>query len=127
MARTTMSPIDAYLASLEPGPRALFEQMFASVRSQAPGTEDGISYGMPAILYRGKALTALMTRKGFLSFYPFSGRAIDSVRSRLDDLGFQHSSGSIHFSEQNPLPTSLFHDVVAARVQEIDAQLSQHK
>jgi len=63
-------------------------------------TEQGISYAMPALLYRGKGLIATVCVKKFLSLYPYSGAVFASVLHELGD--FETTSGSIHYFVKPP-------------------------
>ena len=84
---------------------------------------EGLSYGMPALLYRGRALVAVRETARHLALYPYSGRTVTSLESRLD--GFGHSSGAIRFSVEHPLPPQLVQRIVLTRRDEIDEALAR--
>jgi uncharacterized protein YdhG (YjbR/CyaY superfamily) len=113
-----VSEIDDYLDGLPPAQRDAFARVRATVANIAREAEEGVSYGMPAFLYRERPLLGFRAAKGHLSVFPFSPAAIDSVRDRLG--GFDVSKGTIRFSPDNPLPEDLLADLVTARMQEID-------
>jgi hypothetical protein len=54
-----MGTIDDYLATLDDSDRAVIAHVYA-VAGEGIETEQGMSYAMPALLYRGKALIAVM-------------------------------------------------------------------
>lgn len=118
-----MGTVDEYLQSLEPDDRAVVSHVFDVVRGVLPDVEQGTSYGMPALLYRGKALIAVMRTKKHIGVYPFSGRVPDVVAEGLpeDERGaFEHDKGTIRFQPDRPLSDDIVRAIVAARVAEIE-------
>jgi uncharacterized protein YdhG (YjbR/CyaY superfamily) len=117
-----MGVISDYLAGLDGEVRDLFERYDALVRSLAPEVTEGMSYGMPALLHRGKGLFAARQTKSHLAVYPFSGDVLPTLAAELD--GFSTSQGAVQFSLEHPLPDELVRRIVDARMAEIDAQLA---
>jgi uncharacterized protein YdhG (YjbR/CyaY superfamily) len=117
-----MGIISDYLAGLDGEVRGLFERYDALVRSLAPEVTEGMSYGMPALAYRGKGLFAARQTKSHLAVYPFSGDVLPALAAELD--GFSTSQGAVQFSLEHPLPEDLIRRIVDARMAEIDAQLA---
>lgn len=115
-----MGEVGAYLSTIDGADRAALERVIAIARAVVPEAEEGISYAMPALLYRDKGLLATVRTKKFLSLYPYSGAVIASVLDALSD--FETTSGSIHNSADHPLPDALVRRIVAARRAEIDAK-----
>ena len=69
-----MGTIDDYLDDLDPADRAVIAHVYDVVRSELGDLEQGKSYGMPALLYRGKALISVMRTRKHIGVYPYSGR-----------------------------------------------------
>ena len=114
-----MSELTDYLTDLPEPQRSAIEQVYARARTLVPDAVDGVSYGMPALRYRGKALVAVMNARDHIGLYPFSPEAIDVVR---DDLaGFSLAKGTIRFTPEHPLPDSLVDRIVLLRRDQIDA------
>jgi uncharacterized protein YdhG (YjbR/CyaY superfamily) len=61
--------------------------MESNAREAVPEAQEGTSYAMPALLYRGKGLLATARTKKSLSLYPYSGAVIASVLEALSDFG----------------------------------------
>jgi uncharacterized protein YdhG (YjbR/CyaY superfamily) len=118
-----MGIVSDYLAGLDDDVRTLFGRYDALVRSLAPQVTEGMSYGMPALLYRGKGLFAARALKSHLAVYPFSGDVLPELAAELD--GFTTSQGAIQFSVPHPLPDELVRRIVDTRMAEIDAQLDR--
>ena len=91
--------------------------MRAVVSGLAPDAEEGTSYGVPAFIYAGRPLLGFSAAKKHLSIFPFSPKAIDAVRERLD--AFDVAKGTIRFSPDRPVPADVLADLVRARRQEI--------
>ncbi|MBW9092388.1 DUF1801 domain-containing protein [Microbacterium jejuense] len=123
-----MGTVDEYLESLDPADRAVVSHVFDVVRGAVPDVEQGKSYGMPALLYRGKALISVMRTKKHIGVYPFSGRVPDAVaaglpegeRAAFEHDGVEFEKGTIRFQPDAPLPDDTIRAIVAARVAEIE-------
>lgn len=116
MAETAAS-IDAYLAGVDPAFRAELERIRALVTDLVPSVEESISYRMPTLTYRGRALVYFTASKRHLSLYP-SSWAIEAFRDRLAD--YETSEHAIRFTPQRPLPADLIEDLVRFHQREID-------
>ena len=113
-----MGEVAAYLSTIDPADRAALERVYDIARDIVPEAEEGMSYGMSALLYRGKGLIATLQTRRFLSLYPYSGTVVASVGDAL--AGFETTSGSIHYSAEHPLPDAVVRSIVEARRAEID-------
>ena len=112
--------VSSYLSKIEGEDRAALERVYTIARKVVPEAEEGVSYAMAALLYRGKGLIAAVQAKKFLSLYPYSGKV---VAATLDALGdFETTTGSIHYSADHQLPEATVRRIVEARRAEIDAK-----
>ncbi len=118
-----MGSVAEYIAGLGEPARAMVERLMARAAAQVPDTEEGTSYGMAALRYRGKALVSVLATKQGYSVYPFSSNVVAAVLEGLE--GFDSTKGGIRFTERHPLPDSLFDAMVRARRAEIDASLAK--
>lgn len=109
-----------YLDSIDSPDREALERVYAIARDVVPEAEEGMSYGMAALLHRGKGLVATVRAKSFLSLYPYSGAVIASVSDALGD--FETTPGSVHYSTDHQLPDAVLRRIVEARRDEIDAK-----
>lgn len=118
-----MGTVDDYLASLDPDDRAVVAHVYDVVRAALPAVEQGTSYGMPALTYRGKALIAVMRTKKHIGIYPFSGHVPAVVAAGSADAeapALEFDKGTIRFQPETPLPDETIRAIVAARVAEIE-------
>lgn len=111
--------VDAYLATLDGPARSAFERVRDTALTVAPVAEQGKSYGMAALTFRGKPLLGFRAAKAHLSIFPFSGDIVATLRGRLD--GFDCSKGTIRFTTRDQLPDEVVADIVRLRVAEITA------
>lgn len=114
-----MDDVERYLESIEGRDRLVLERVYAIAREVVPEAAAGTTYGLAALLYRGRGLLATVKARKFLSIYPFSGQVIARHRDLLS--GFEVTTGSIHYSSDHPLPEDTLRVIVRARREEIDA------
>lgn len=110
--------IDEYLEGIDPVFRPELERIRALVTRLVPSVEETISYRMPTLKYRGRALVYFTASKKHMSFYP-SSFALDELRDRL--AGYATTEHSIQFTADNPLPSDLIEDLVRVHLRHIDA------
>jgi uncharacterized protein YdhG (YjbR/CyaY superfamily) len=106
--------IDAYLAKLPEAQRTLLGKLHARVHELAPEVEDTISYGMPAFRLDGRFLLSYAGWKRHCSIYPIDDALL--ARHEATIGGYPRTKGSLHFSEDRPLPDELLADIVRRRV-----------
>lgn len=111
-----MGTIDDYLDGLAPADAEIIAHVYAVAREVVPEAEQGLGYGMPALVYRGTSLLSVMRAKHHFGVYPFSPAAINEVVPLLD--GVDHAKGTIRFTE--PLPDDTIRALVTARRAQID-------
>ena len=118
-----MAEVTEYLAGLEEPSRGILTAIVARAREIVPDTEEGMSYGMAALRYRGRPLLAVVSAKDHLSLFPFSPQVVEAVAADLS--AFSLSKGTIRFSAERPLPESVVTRVVELRRAEIDTALDR--
>jgi uncharacterized protein YdhG (YjbR/CyaY superfamily) len=114
-----MGEMTDYYATLPGDVSRLFDGIRHRALHLVPDAVEGRSYGMPALLYRGKGLVSTMQAKTHLAYYPFSGQVVAQVADELG--GYSLSSGTVRFSVENPIPPEIIDRMLLARVAEIDA------
>lgn len=117
-----MGPVTDSLTALDEPVRSCFAAIHARLHELVPtDVTEGLSYGMPAFLYRGKGILSTVQAKTHLSLFPFSGSVVGEVAADL--AGFSLSKGTIRFSLEQPLPPEVIDRVIELRRAEIDAKL----
>jgi uncharacterized protein YdhG (YjbR/CyaY superfamily) len=115
-----VSVVEDYLLTLSPQDRAAFSHIRDIALGLVPDAKDGTSYGMAALLVRGKPLLGFRAAKGHLSVFPFSPQAIEAARDQL--TGYALSKGTVRFTATMPLPDSAIRTMVSHRLAEIGRQ-----
>lgn len=113
----TVGPVDEYLAGLDERDRAAFTRVRDLALQVVPDAEQGTSYGVAALMDRGKPLLGFHAAARHLALYPFSGAAVEAVRDQL--AGFSLSRGTVRFTADMPLPEKAVRDLVRARRDQI--------
>jgi uncharacterized protein YdhG (YjbR/CyaY superfamily) len=90
---------------------------------EAPDAEDGESYGMPALRYRGRPLISVIAIKAGYAVYPFSPEVVTAALPSLP--GFASTKGGVKFTAEQPVPDDVFLAMVRGRRDEIDAALTK--
>ena len=111
---------DEYLAGVPEPARSTLSKVRATIRSVVPPeTTEAISYGMPAFRYNG-ALVAFGAFSNHCSFFPMSAALVEEFKDELKN--YETAKGTIRFSLDKPLPTSLLKKFVKARVAQNEAK-----
>lgn len=118
-----MQPVTDLIAGVDEPARSVLEGWRSRALELVPDALEGVSYGMPALLHRGKGLVAVAVTASGYSLYPFSGQVIAALGDALGDL--PRSKGAVSFTDARPLPRSAFEAIVRARRDEIDAALDR--
>jgi uncharacterized protein YdhG (YjbR/CyaY superfamily) len=109
--------IGEYLAGVPEPARTTLSKMRATILSTAPkGTEEIISYKIPAFKYKG-VLVWFAAFADHCSFFP-TAAVIEAFRDEL--RGYTLSKGTIQFPLNKPLPTALVKKMVKMRVAQVE-------
>ena len=107
--------IDEYLAPLSADKRAALRKLRRDIRAAAPGVEEVISYGVPAVRLGGRLLVWFGVGARHCAFYP--GKY--PIEANKDALGgYELSKGTVRFPPGKPLSTALVKKLVRARIAE---------
>ena len=108
---TRFETVDDYVASLPRHVQAIVEDLRATIRDAAPGTEETISYQMPAVTLRGKYVVYFGAWRKHIGLYPVP----DSDAELEADLApYRGAKGTLRFPLDQPIPYDLIARVVAA-------------
>ena len=110
--------VEDYVSQLSEPERSRIGDIYSMARRVVPGAVDGVSYGMPALLYKGKGLLAVMSTRKHIGIYPFG--SLDEFADLATDAGLETTKGSIHLREGQALPEVLLEKLILRRVARID-------
>jgi uncharacterized protein YdhG (YjbR/CyaY superfamily) len=111
-----IAAVEAYLARVPEPARTTLEKVRAMIRAAAPaGTEECISYGMPAFRHEG-VLVGYAAFKAHCSFFPMSAALLDGFGDEV--AAYRTAKGTLQFAVDKPLPAALVKKMVKARVRQ---------
>jgi uncharacterized protein YdhG (YjbR/CyaY superfamily) len=114
-----MGEVTEYVESLTGADRELVGGVYERATALVPDAQEGRSYGMPALRYRGRPLVSAMATARHVGVYPFSPEVLARAADALD--GLRTTKGSVSLSRDAPLPVAVVDRLVVARRDEIDA------
>lgn len=117
-----MGEVLDYIAGLDEPARSVLERLRARTVAEVPEADEGKSYGMAALRYRGRPLVSVMATKQGYSVFPFSSAVVERVVAEFE--GFAHTKGGIKFTDDRQLPDAAYDTLVTLRRDEIDAALA---
>jgi uncharacterized protein YdhG (YjbR/CyaY superfamily) len=111
--------VGAYLARVPEPARSTLRKVRAAIRSAVPkGAAETISYGIPAVKYKG-IVVWYAAFANHCSLFPTTS-IIKAFRKDLK--GYRIAKGTIQFPIDKPLPATLVRKLVKARVAEIESK-----
>ncbi len=108
--------IDEYLALAEPEQRPVLEKLRKTINAAAPGAVECIGYGLAGFKFNGRPLVYFGAWKNHCALYAASPAVQKRFQKELK--GFECSKGTIRFTPEKPLPTTLVRELVKARIAE---------
>jgi uncharacterized protein YdhG (YjbR/CyaY superfamily) len=118
--KTKPRTIDEYLALVNPGQRAVLEQLRQTIHAAAPGANEYIGYGLAGFKFNGRPLVYFGAWENHCALYAASPAVQKKFQKELK--GFEASKGTIRFTTEKPLPAALVKKLVKARIAENEAR-----
>jgi uncharacterized protein YdhG (YjbR/CyaY superfamily) len=109
--------VEEYLADLPEKERTVLSNLRKTIKATAPKADEVIGYGMPGYKYHGM-LVYFAAFKKHCSFFPGT--------SMLEQFGkevepYKTSKGTLQFTVDKPIPTSLVRKIVKQRMKQNEA------
>ena len=116
MTTTTSTPkdIDEYISNYPKDVQEILEKVRMTIRENAPGADEKISYGIPTFYLKGN-LVHFAAYKRHIGFYPTSS-GIEKFQKELSV--YKGAKGSVQFPLDQPIPYDLIGEIVRFRVKE---------
>jgi uncharacterized protein YdhG (YjbR/CyaY superfamily) len=113
-----MGVLGDYLGRLDEPVRSAVERIYARAGELVPDLEEGVSYGVPALIHQGRPLVGVQPSAKHLSLFPYSSQVVEAVAADL--AGFSVSKGTIRFTPERPLSDAVLTRIIELRRDEID-------
>src|SRR5436309_11070389 len=104
--------VAAYLRAVPPAPRAALQKLRKTIKAAAPKATEAISYGIPMFKHHGMLV-------GYAAFKDHCSLFMSTVLAKAYKKAlapYQTSKGTIRFTVEKPLPTTLVRKLVKARI-----------
>ena len=115
-SKTKPKTIDEYLGLTSPEQRVVLEKLRKTIHAAAPGAMEYIGYGLAGFKFNGRPLVYFGAWEGHCALYAASPAVQKKFQKEL--IGFECSKGTIRFTPDRPLPTTLVKALVKARIAE---------
>ena len=113
-SKKVYNTIDEYIEAFPKNVQSILEELRQVITESAPGSEEAVSYQMPAFKLNG-ILVWFAAFKNHIGFYPKKS-AIEAFKEELSD--YEVSKGTIRFPINEPVPFDLVKRIVVFRVKE---------
>jgi uncharacterized protein YdhG (YjbR/CyaY superfamily) len=114
---TAPTSVESYLGALPKESRAILERLRRAIKAAAPDATETISYQMPAFKDHGRFLVSYAAFRDHFSLFPASYAVMEAFREELKP--FFSGKGTLRFTADKPIPTSIVKRIVKARLEEI--------
>lgn len=112
--------VEAYLATLPKDEQEALENLRWLIKKTIPEVEERISYGTTVMFSLGRDLVGFVSQKKHLSFFTASPQLAAVMKGEITKT-HKVSGATIHFTPDNPLPTTLVKKIIEARLAENEA------
>jgi uncharacterized protein YdhG (YjbR/CyaY superfamily) len=125
MAKTDFKSVEQFLDTFSGITRERLEVIRDIIRKTAPGSEEIISYQIPAYKYQGY----LIYFAGFQNHVTLSSPFTEALLARFRDelAAYKVSRAAIQFPNDRELPVKLIRDIVKFRMQENEQKPAKSK
>lgn len=119
MAQSKHDPeaVNAYLTGLPDNERKPLEDLRQLINESVPEVQERSSYGTTIIFALKRDLVGCAAQPQHLSFFTMSPPLAKAMREEIKKT-HRSSGATIHFSVDNPLPTTLVTNILDARLDE---------
>jgi uncharacterized protein YdhG (YjbR/CyaY superfamily) len=107
--------VEEYIAGFPASTQKILKQVRKTITAVAPGSEETISYGMPAYKLNKKPLVYFAGYEHHIGFYatPTGHKKFEKQLSK-----YKQGKGSVQFPIDEPMPLKLIAEIVKFRVKE---------
>jgi uncharacterized protein YdhG (YjbR/CyaY superfamily) len=109
--------VDTYLTSLPHDEREALEKLRQLIKASVPDVKERISYGTSVIFSVKRDLVGFAAQRKHLSFFAMSPGLAGAMKDEIGETR-RMSGATIHFSPEDPLPSSLVKKILRLRLTE---------
>jgi uncharacterized protein YdhG (YjbR/CyaY superfamily) len=116
MAKTDFKSVDEYIATQPEDVRPVLERVRRIIRKAVPGSEEVISYQIPACKLHGQAVLYFAGWKQHFSLYPASAGVAAELKDEIEP--YKAAKGTLRFPLAQPVPAKLIERIAKIRAKE---------
>ena len=109
--------VDQYLAGIKEPQHSTLQHLRKQLLALIPDGEECISYAMPCIKLKGKAVAGYAAFKNHIGYFPHSGSVVPELEEEL--AGRKQTTGGFQFGNDERLDDELVRKLVEIRIQDI--------
>jgi uncharacterized protein YdhG (YjbR/CyaY superfamily) len=113
--------ITDYIARFPPNVRRALTRVRTTMRKALPGSEEAISYGIPAYKLNGRVVIYFAGWKEHYSIYPATADLVKAFKKKLAPYEV-NNKGTIRFPLDAPVPAELIADIARYRARDVAAR-----
>lgn len=114
MLEMSSQEVDQYLSQFDGLGLATALDLRKNLLELVPDGEEGMSYAMPVIKLKGKAIAGYAIAKNHVGYYPHSSLALDKIPELVGN--YKMTKGALHIPHGEPLPRDLVKKLVEVRM-----------
>jgi uncharacterized protein YdhG (YjbR/CyaY superfamily) len=116
MAKTDFKSVDEYLATHPEDVQAILQRVRSAIRKAVPGSEEMISYQIPAYKLHGGPVLYFAGWRRHYSLYPATDQLVEAFKDEL--APYKVDKGTIRFPLSQPVPVKLIERIAKFRAKE---------
>jgi len=117
MAKTDFKSVDEYIASQPQAVQGILQRVRSAIRKAVPGSEEVISYQIPAYKLHGGPVLYFAGWRQHYSLYPATAHVVAAFQ---DDLApYEVRKSTIRFPLSEPVPVKLIERIAKFRAKEV--------
>jgi len=120
MAKPTFRDVDGYISAKPEATQAVLKRVRSAIQNALPGSQEVISYGIPAYRLAGTIVVYFAGWKEHYSLYPAGERLVAEFMNQL--APYKISKGTIRFPLSEPVPVGLIKRIAKFRLKESSAR-----
>ncbi len=110
--KSKFQTMDEYIGTFPKNVQVILEKLRQTIRKAAPGSEETISYQIPAFKLQGRYLVYFAAWKNHISLYPVP-RGDEAFKKEVSS--YQTGKGTVQFPIDKSLPLRLIQKIVKYR------------
>jgi uncharacterized protein YdhG (YjbR/CyaY superfamily) len=110
--------VSEYIAGFPRPVQTVLKRVRSTIRKAVPGSEEALSYGLPAIKLNGRYVLYFAGWANHYSLYPANDRLVTAFRKGLAPYELS-GKGTVRFPLDEPVPEKLIAEIAKFRAKDV--------